>query len=57
MRKVFFFLAASLVIHACEFLGGPSGTGMGELRISFADRQDALTRSGLNIPDTSDLAR
>lgn len=55
MRKVFFFLAASLVIHACEFLGGPSGTGMGELRISFADRQDALTRSGLNIPDTSDF--
>lgn len=55
MRKMFFFIVVSLVIQACDMLGSPAGPGQGELRISFADDQDALTRSGFNIPDTSDF--
>lgn len=55
MRKLFFFIVAFLVIQSCDLIQMVSQPGLGELRISFGDNQDALTRSGLNIPDTSDF--
>lgn len=41
-------------LHACN-LSGLSSDQDGELRISFAPCQDILTRSGVEIPDTSDF--
>ena len=41
-------------LHSCNILGGPSG-GEGTLRVSFAQGQEILTRSGIDIPDTSDF--
>lgn len=46
------FLAA---VQSCDMLGVSPGDGGGELRIAFASNQESLTRSGLNIPDTSDF--
>ena len=44
-----------LVFQSCEALGFASIKSKGELRISFAGGQEILTRSGLEIPDTSDF--
>lgn len=44
-----------LVFQSCEALGFASLKSKGELRISFAGGQEILTRSGLEIPDTSDF--
>ncbi len=47
--------AVFTAFNSCELLGiGPDG-GKGELRISFAQGQESLTRAGLSIPDTSDF--
>jgi hypothetical protein len=54
MKRTIFLLAALLLLQACNFLGNPS-FGDGELRIAFAREQDALTRAGLSVPDTSDF--
>lgn len=52
----FVLLAAmSVLLPACNLLGPADAGGPGELRISFARNQEALTRSGFNIPDTSDF--
>lgn len=45
----------SAVLQSCEALGLASLKAKGELRISFAGEQEILTRSGLEIPDTSDF--
>lgn len=45
----------SVVLQSCEALGLASFKAKGELRISFAGEQEILTRSGLEIPDTSDF--
>lgn len=55
MKKIFFYLFLGVVIQSCNLLDIPSESDPGELRISFADRQEALTRAGLEIPDTSDF--
>lgn len=44
-----------VLLPACNLLGPADAGGQGELRISFARDQEALTRSGFNIPDTSDF--
>ena len=44
-----------VLLPACNLLGPAEAGGLGELRISFARDQEALTRSGFNIPDTSDF--
>lgn len=46
------FCAALL---SCEALGLASLKAKGELRVSFAGGQEILTRSGLEIPDTSEF--
>ncbi len=48
-------LALPPAVNSCEMLGLQSGTGKGELRISFVREQESLTRAGLAIPDTSDF--
>ena len=49
-----FLAAAAALLQSCNFLGGiPSADG--QLRIAFAKGQELLTRSGLEIPDTSDF--
>ena len=53
MKKLFFYLSSAVALLSCDMLVGTQDSG--ELRISFADEQDALTRAGLNIPDTSDF--
>ena len=53
MRKLIVFILASAMIMSCDMLADTQGQG--ELRIAFAQEQDALTRAGLNIPDTSDF--
>lgn len=45
----------AVLLQSCNLLGPPVGEGPGELRISFMRNQDVLTRSGFNIPDTSDF--
>lgn len=47
--------AFSFAVQSCDTLGIASLMPDGELRISFAQSQDVLTRSGLDIPDTSDF--
>ncbi len=47
--------AVFLAANSCEMLGLPSASGNGELRLSFANGQESLTRAGLAIPDTSDF--
>ncbi len=46
--------ALLLIFYSCEFLGESSGKD-GVLRVSFAPGQEFLTRSGIEIPDTSDF--
>lgn len=50
-----FNAAVPMTFQSCNMLGPADGGGPGELRISFADSQEALTRSGFNLPDTSDF--
>ena len=45
----------TVVFQSCEALGLGSLKPKGELRVSFAGGQEILTRSGLEIPDTSDF--
>lgn len=45
----------SFLLPACNLLGPAEAGGLGELRVSFARDQETLTRSGFNIPDTSDF--
>lgn len=53
MRKLMFFILASAVIMSCDMLVRTQEPG--ELRIAFAHDQEALTRAGFSIPDTSDF--
>ena len=45
----------SVFLPACNLLGTADAGGLGELRVSFARNQEVLTRSGFNIPDTTDF--
>ena len=49
-----FLVLSSAIVQSCDFLGAVS-SGEGELRIAFAQGQELLTRSGMEIPDTSDF--
>ncbi len=42
-------------VNSCDLIGLGSGGAKGELRVAFAPGQECLTRSGLEIPDTSDF--
>lgn len=42
-------------LQSCNMLGRPGDGSPGELRLLFAKGQEALTRSGFNLPDTSDF--
>lgn len=54
--KAFCFILLYFCFQSCDMLGASaSGGGKGELRISFASGSDALTRSGMDVPDTSDF--
>lgn len=54
LRGVLLYLSLTVLMQSCNLLGGiPSAEG--ELRIAFARGQELLTRSGLEIPDTSDF--
>ncbi len=56
MKKVFLAATAALAIaSSCRMLGLDPEAEQGELRLSFAKQQEALTRAGLEIPDTSDF--
>lgn len=56
LMKALCFIPLYFCFLSCDMLGtSSSGGGKGELRISFASGQDALTRSGLDVPDTSDF--
>ena len=52
---VLFLTVLSVLLPACNLLGPAEAGGLGELRVSFARDQETLTRSGFNIPDTSDF--
>lgn len=52
MRKTVFFLVFLHFLVSCAKLGGSK---VGELRISFDDTSEIVTRSGQEIPDTSDF--
>lgn len=43
------------VVQSCELLALASFESDGELSVAFAGDQESLTRSGLEIPDTSDF--
>lgn len=43
------------VVQSCDLLGFASFQPDGELSVAFAENQESLTRSGLEIPDTSDF--
>ena len=49
-----FLVLSSAIVQSCDFLGAVS-SGEGELRIAFAQGRELLTRSGMEIPDTSDF--
>ena len=53
MWKLCFFLVSSLALCSCDMFVPSEVTG--ELRIAFATGQQALTKVGLQIPDTSDF--
>ncbi len=59
MRKMKTFYPAAIAALAlavsCDMLGLKPEAEQGELRLSFAKQQEALTRAGLEIPDTSDF--
>lgn len=57
LRAVFRHLSVAallLSLCSCDLLGESSGKD-GMLRVSFAPGQEILTRSGIEIPDTSDF--
>ncbi|MBQ2874146.1 MAG: hypothetical protein IJE85_02500, partial [Bacteroidales bacterium] len=45
--------AVPVFLHSCSLFGDVS-RGEGMLRVTFAEDQEILTRSGMDIPDTSD---
>lgn len=49
-----FMIVAAFVTQSCNLMGGVLSPE-GQLRIAFAQGQEILTRSGLEIPDTSDF--
>lgn len=51
---VVYVSALLFLLQSCNLLGD-GFSGEGELRIAFARGQELLTRSGLEIPDTSDF--
>lgn len=53
MWKLSFAIAAMVAFCSCDLMGSYSENG--ELRIAFASGQQALTKVGLHIPDTSDF--
>ena len=54
--RLFLLIAVSAAsVQSCDIPGSSDAGKMGELRIAFAPNQESLTRSGLNIPDTSDF--
>jgi hypothetical protein len=53
MRKLMIFMMAAVMVISCDMLVGTQEKG--ELRIAFAHDQEALTRAGSSIPDTSDF--
>lgn len=53
MWKLSFAIAAMVAFCSCDLMGSYSENG--ELRIAFASGQQALTKVGLQIPDTSDF--
>ena len=53
--RIFSFAAVLLSILSCDLFVDPSSVNEGGLRVSFASNQDILTRSGIDIPDTSDF--
>ncbi len=56
MKRLFIaFLAVVSALNSCEILGALPDSGTGELRISFARGQEALTRAGIALPDTCDF--
>ena len=56
LMKAICFIPLYFCFLSCDMLGTSASVGgKGELRISFASGQDALTRSGLDVPDTSDF--
>ena len=52
---VLFLTVLSVLLPSCNLLAPVEAGGLGELRVSFARNQETLTRSGFNIPDTSDF--
>ena len=52
---IFCVIVFSYVFQSCEALGFASLKPDGELRVAFAGGQEILTRSGLEIPDTSEF--
>ncbi len=56
MKRIYLAAIAVLAIAgSCRMLGLDPEQQKGELRLSFARQQEALTRAGLEIPDTSDF--
>ena len=53
--RIVSFAAVLLSALSCELSGISSSSAEGGLRICFASDQDILTRSGIDIPDTSDF--
>lgn len=48
-------IVLSVTFQSCEMLGLSSLDRKAELQLSFAEGQESLTRSGFQIPDTSDF--
>lgn len=53
MRNLLIFMLASAMMLSCDLIVGTQVAG--ELRVAFLSDQEALTRAGLSIPDTSDF--
>lgn len=54
--RLFLLIAAfAAFVQSCDVPFMPDTGKTGELHIAFAPNQESLTRSGLNIPDTSDF--
>lgn len=53
MRKLMILMLTAVAALSCDMLVRTKEQG--ELRIAFAHDQEALTRAGLSIPDTSDF--
>lgn len=53
MRNLMILVLASVMTLSCDLIA--RNLESGELRVAFAHGQEALTRAGLTIPDTSDF--